>query len=84
MPVDFPERADEEDTSIIPGRVQFRHDPRLLLPNEMYYTPEQVCVFYLHHTVYPCMLLSCFWVAYTDHMLCVLVDLVRIQLWFQQ
>lgn len=42
LPVDFPERAEEQDSSATPGRLQFRHDPRLLLPNDVYLTPEQV------------------------------------------
>ena len=42
MSVDFPDRINEEETCCIPGRVQFRHDPRLLLPYDIYYTPEQV------------------------------------------
>lgn len=38
---DFPELADEPEAGNVPGRVRFRHDPRLMVPSDTYFTPEQ-------------------------------------------
>lgn len=38
---DFPELTDEPEAASIPGRVRYRHDPRLMIPSDTYFTPEQ-------------------------------------------